>query len=258
MAVSVVGCSAKLSSLNINWPPIAVPVGRTIEKDFHHAFEVSLPIDGAAISAIEQSRPPGESFFIQLNLWPLYTLLEEFSIRKNPEALQPARVHALSHDQSTTTTAMVEISSDKWRKTLKEMGWDELQVFEIPVRGMSGHPAIAAGVVHLRKAQSAFRTGHRETTIIEVRKAIEAAANAVAAEGTERGPALKALVAEVMPRAEDAVRRDLLDALMRAFAEVRHEHAHGGNPEPYHQDAELALSVGVAIFRYMSQSLVPR
>jgi HEPN domain-containing protein len=150
----------------------------------------------------------------------------------------------------------LDVGRDQWLGLLAVLGWDEFETFEIPVSVPKQHETLRRGLEHLHAAQAAYRLGHWPTVVMDARKAMEAAASASSDE-SDRKAKVKALVESIVQGEHNQAKRDTLSSLMLAIRQLRDEAAHGGNLgcQIQREDAELALTVAVSIFRYMGHSL---
>ncbi|WP_157061392.1 hypothetical protein [Anaeromyxobacter dehalogenans] len=150
----------------------------------------------------------------------------------------------------------VNVDRDHWISILRAIGWDEFSVFEVPVLGLKRHEQLQKGLAILTEAQNAFRQGQWSTVVTDARRALEAAAGAATADGDRRAK-FEALLAQVLPLDTDEPKRDTLEGLMLALKDLRDHSAHVNDIrfQVEREDAELALTVAISIFRFMGEAL---
>lgn len=220
---------------------------------------VRLPWDATFIRLVEEARAkrPGD-FVITLRLTTRYRLALPQEARLPGGQLVCAYSNPLSSGQSVVRILM---SRDAWLRVLTQIGWDEFEVFEVPVRSIIEHEPFKSGLELLRAAQQAFRAGDWQGAVLNSRKACEAAmaihAGSAELPETDIKKAAEVLSANLFPDPQDQPRRDLLDTLLKAVVPIRHATAHGRDPRfrVRREDAELALGVVIHVFRYMGETL---
>lgn len=108
----------------------------------------------------------------------------------------------------------------------------------------------------MTEAQNAFRQGQWSTVVTDARRALEAAAGMAAPNGDRRAK-FEALLAQVLPHDTDEPKRDTLGGLMLALKDLRDHSAHVNDIrfQVEREDAELALTVAISIFRFMGEAL---
>lgn len=150
----------------------------------------------------------------------------------------------------------VNIDRDHWISILAAIGWDEFSVFEVPVLSLKRHEQLQKGLGILAEAQNAFRQGQWSTVVTDARRALEAAAGMATPNG-DRKAKFEALLAQVLPADTDEPKRDTLKGLMLALKDLRDHSAHVNDIrfQVEREDAELALTVAISIFRFMGEAL---
>jgi HEPN domain-containing protein len=222
-------------------------------------FQINLnvPVTHAVLRTLEDRRKgesPGTSeIVLNIYLQPItrYPIgkpgydgkPEEVGIPGAPECVQ-------LHPRWTSTR-------DEWVSALKGLGYDELEIFELPVRRLREHPEHAKAVAALRRAQEQFRTGSWNECVLNSRLAVETLGHVSAPEEAKGdGPNLHLLLDRITPSGEDGEpRRKALDKLFLALRELRHPAAHAHLPgrDMERAEAELALSTALTVFRYVGE-----
>ena len=169
-------------------------------------------------------------------------------------------IRDLEQPQSEGVNVKFEATQEQWLTVLKNIGWGEFTVFEVPVRFHRQPPGMETAFSNLNKAHEQFRLGYWDATVIECRRACEAAARSVCPEGDAR-KAFAVLLQYLFPDSHDEKKREALDKMLLSLSQLRHEAAHGGgNPfmQIHRGDAELNLTVTTSIFRYIGEVLARR
>jgi HEPN domain-containing protein len=225
------------------WPPALAPAAPSLlQQGEQHYGEFVLPIGTSFIRAVEDWRK-GQPHGFRIDVRAVVTWIGQVQGQGGP----PMR-----EEQN----CCINIARDSWLGLLAALGWDEFETFEIPVQAPKRHETLRQGLEHLHAAQAAYRLGHWPTVVTDARKAIEAAASATSDE-SDRKAKMEALVKSVVQGDANQAKRDTLSSLMLALRQLRDEAAHGGNLgcQIQREDAELALTVAVSIFRYLGESL---
>ncbi len=241
----------------VAWPEIAVPFGGGQFGNRHPmTLNVALPVERRFVEAVEAWRQGrGVPVRIQGYVNITYRKLREVSLPG------PERVVVRDFGRPEWAQVRFELSAqrDQWLDVLKQLGWNEFEVFEMGVRPLRRDERFKKAFAFLNEAQVALRQGQWSTTVTDCRKAVEAAAS-VSLPDSDRRSQYEALVKQVLPNEHDGAKRETLAGLMVALRELRNEAAHGHNlnAQVEREDAELAFSVAVGIFRYIGESLARR
>ena len=134
-------------------------------------------------------------------------------------------------------------------------------MFELPVRPFAETPEFSEGLNILRRAEAAFRAGDWQGTVVESRRACEAALALHAAiddvpeQDIKR--AFDRLATRLFPLDQDKPRRDTLNQLLLGVATLRNAAAHARDPRfrVRREDAELVLGMVLLFFRYAGETL---
>jgi len=112
-----------------------------------------------------------------------------------------------------------------------------------------------------------FASRRNPGTVTECRKACEAAAGYAAREAGQESPeretrkAFEALALKVFSEETEKAKRETLSGLMMALGHLRNAggaHAWRFEAQILREDAEVALTVAMAIFRYMGEAVTNR
>lgn len=269
--------SIRLDSLELSiwvselrlWPKIYIPLGGldlTGSSSTHPV--VPLPWTPGLISKIESARAAsGGTLAIKAEGYVRYHELVEISLPEQPNKY----VNRSQRFPGTQHTEHFQVSGhchrDQWVGILKQIGWEDYAVFELPVRRISQHPDLAAGFKRLQQAHAAFRNENWPGTVTECRAAMESAVSVVVEAKTgqdaekNRKAAYETFVRHVFPHENDGAKRETLSDLIQALSHLRHTGgAHGWDfrAQVLREDAELALTVATAIFRYVGEAISTR
>ncbi len=252
----------------IIWPELSTHLGPATVRGHGDLYtRLLLPFHRALVQRIEDWRQ-GRSLAVRMEIRCNVTFrrTKTFVVPDGPkkdvspsgQIPWPKERHllmpsALEQEQVYVT---VNIDRDHWISILTAIGWDEFSVFEVPVLALKRHEQLQKGLAILGEAQTAFRQGQWSTVVTDARRALEAAAG-VAAPNGDRKAKFDALLAQVLPQDVDEPRRETLEGLMLALKDLRDHTAHVNDIrfQVEREDAELALTVAISIFRFMGEAL---
>lgn len=214
-------------------------------------------IGGPFIQQLEERRNGGGP--VTMKLWlnihhRMLTVLEfPGPPRPGTNARETVSVRMLSHPLRKQIQFDIVLQRDEWLRILADLHWDEFEVFEVAVHRMRRIEGFQKALGHLRQAQVAFRQGQWSVTVVEARKACEAAALEVQADAAkEPRAAFEKLMTHILPADADKPKRDAMSLFMLGLGQLRHPGAHGSfETQIERADAELALTVAVSLFRYI-------
>lgn len=132
----------------------------------------------------------------------------------------------------------VHVNQTEWIRLLKQVGFSEIILFEVPLPAQSDDGIFRSAVDHLRKARDLFLAGHYDESVAKCRLAIE---NCAKAKGDEQqqGSAVKAYC-------DNRAAMSTNERLLLIRAAVKH----------YTQLAHHDLDDGVSGFRRSDASLI--
>ena len=167
------------------------------------------------------------------------------------DSTQSSPLYVLGLSQTAQVQATCTVQRDEWLEVLKTIGWQEYEVFEIPTAPLYRVERFTGALDLLDQAVKAFWAGEDDTCAVRARRALEAAATVNTKQAYEQ------LWCAVLPDAVDTPKRDALDQFARGIGALRHQAAHGGNLhfQLRRSDAQLALTVAIALFRYLGEEL---
>jgi hypothetical protein len=259
-------------SISINdekfWPIVYVPLGgiEMAGRGSTYAL-VPVPLSPAIIERIEARRAadPQGSLSVKLEGRIHFQQVQTFTVQQSDSSAYPTReVSVPSTPKSETFVAISGCARDHWLGLLDQLGWNEFAIFEIPLARINQQPDLVEGMKRLQAAHKAFRMENWPSAVTECRTACEAAASLIAKqEGIEnpekkRKEAYEALAKRIFPYDHQKPKYETLSNLMVSLSHLRDAGgAHGWNfgTQIQRHDAEVALAVATAVFRYMGAAL---
>lgn len=145
------------------------------------------------------------------------------------------------------------VAQSDWVKNLKELGYGDYVLCEIPLRGVPARVGLKKALTHLEDAWEHFSNGNDEETLVSCYKAFEFLAKQVKV----KDPNDQAF-AKILAGIEDEKKRKRLEQLMdyvcRFFALARHEE--GQEPVSFNRkDCEYAVILAQASLAYLAKSM---
>lgn len=220
----------------------------------------NVPVGNAFLSAIETWRMARDGAFqIEASLIVETRAVQSVALRRPNRGefeSETVNVREVISPDSSHVNCWVNVGRDEWLRALTALGWGEMRIFELPLRSLTRHEQFNQAFDLIDDAQRALRNGDWGTVVIKVRKAVETAATTASLTGDLKNK-FAALAAQVFPLQHDDSKRKTLDALMSSTGFLRHDEAHGNNLHVAieREDAELAMTTGLSIFRYIAESL---
>lgn len=242
---------------SISWTGSRLAIGpKILRRGTSATFYVTLPISSQFLRRVEDWRA-GRGIDVRIDVTiNLHFRPVRYAQLGLGAGQSPVIVRDLLEPQSDQVQVSLCANRDQWIGILKAIGWSDYLSFEVPVLALKRHEKLAKGLERIDKAQKALLDGHWDACVMECRKAIEASASTVSGD-SDRKKKFEALVQEVLPKPHDKAKAATLSGLMVSLKELRDEAAHGGNlsAQVEREDAELALTVALAVFRYIGEAL---
>jgi hypothetical protein len=240
-----------------NWSDALAPVyPQTVPGHGRVRVELCFPVSAAFIRRVEDWRQ-GRTVEIRLEVWlrPVWRPIRTMTVPVNgggAAGQQVLSLHATSEMESCHFG--LSIGRDEWVALLPQLGFDAVETFEVAVTSMKRHERFQKALQLLGEAQAAFRLGQWSTVVTDARRALEAAAATTGEDGKKR---FDALVDWLLPGEENEAKRGVLSALMEALRDLRNESAHVRDlrAQIEREDAELALTVAISIFRFIGEAV---
>jgi hypothetical protein len=215
-----------------------------LRRDSLISGTVLAPISAESIRWIEESHPSGDIVIAV----ELHHAWQEAVPSAVGNQVTVGRVYwEIGHKQH-------RIPRSDWLQLLKELGWHEFEIFEMPLQPLLEDPNLAAAVRLLRQAQDSQRRGDPAGVLAGCYQALECAAKFHAkTDSAKQG--FEALLQASMPEHED--KRAKLDALIKCLR----DYCQFGRHEKYppvritRSEAEFVLAATVGFFCLTSRRL---
>jgi len=209
-----------------------------------------VPLDARTVSFIERIRQGSGPLQFAVSVTFFYHRLVPTS-----DSTQSSPPYVLGLSETAQAQATCTVQRDEWLEVLKTIGWQEYEVFEIPTAPLRRVERFTRALDLLEQAVAAFRAGEYDGCVVHARRALEAAA-ATTGEG-DTGQGFAQLWRDVLPGGVDEPKRQALNRFAVGIRELRNPAAHGGNLhfQLRRSDAQLALTVTIALFRYLGEEL---
>lgn len=195
--------------------PILIRTGKEYPSSTQMLFDVGLSV--SQLEALEAIRNGGDLYF-KLHLYG-----ESYGTHDPVPAHDDVQVH---------------LNQTEWIRLLKQVGFADIVLFEVPLPAESDDATLRSAVEHLRKARDLFLAGHYDESIAKCRLAIESCATAKG-DGQQQGSAVKAYC-------DNRTAMSTNDRLLLIRAAVKH----------YTQLAHHDLDEGASGFRRSDASLI--
>lgn len=249
---------AELSPLGKTWRPAYQPAPPCLvaaNGGGKAEARIRLPWDREFIREVEDARAGKRGDLeLKLNIKAHYRLVHQV-----PEMIGEYRGYMATNPLGDQPQYLrIPVSREHWLRLLQSMGLGTFEVFEVDVRHAPSYPPFKDAVRLLKEAEAAFRGGDWDTTVVRCRKASETAfamSGGPESDATDMKGGLEVLRARLFPTAAKDPRGEVLDKFFRAIADLRHLGAHAKEPRVFvhREDAELALTTTIALFRYIGQ-----
>jgi hypothetical protein len=251
----------------IMWPELSTDLGPTSVRTRGEVYcGLLLPFNRPLLQQVEDWRQ-GRSIPVRIEIRGsvIFRRIKKLTVPEGPRKDTPSGQAPWPQERQLLMPSPLEqeqvyltvsIDRDRWLSILSTVGWDEFSVFEVPVLGLKRHERLHKALTILGEGQTAFRQGQWSTVVTDARRALEAAAGVAAANG-DRKAKFEALLSQVLPDAVDTPKRETLAGLMFALKDLRDNSAHVNDIrfQVEREDAELALTVAISIFRFMGEAL---
>jgi hypothetical protein len=231
-----------------------------LNADYAVEFEFEFPLQPTVLEELEEARAGNEpTFGIQVRFGGIASY--EFEAANSPPGGVPyllpfstEDLEVVSHDERSS---VLSIERSKWvEKLLPGLGFGNWMIYEVPVENFESSAQVD---VYLRNAVKQFLSGEYKLSIAASRDVVETlerelGGNANSAFGDRFGSADKKI-----RKVTDAF-GDLAQAMLAYQAAVKSLLAAGAHPERPEElverpDAEMALSVALALRRYVGMRL---
>jgi hypothetical protein len=206
------------------------------------AIHIELPVN--VMNNIEQRRAGGD---IDLRL-SSRILVSEVSSTQAGTTLKPP--YETEFGDGSTSYIEYVIHQSEWVKLLRNLGWSELEIIELPSNRLRSIPPLARALERFEEARQNYRNGDWEETMFNCRKAFEAIVQDVSGV-TGMGKAHQVFVS-VLGEGEKTDKFDKLVMVLGDFQQLgRHENL--PRISINRADAELSLFLTGALLSYLGQ-----
>lgn len=217
-----------------------------VENGREFTGTVVVPLSREALSFIERKRNGDVSFHLKCRYQYQYYLT--WTEGKGQGTAIGGQIGWNTSGRNHT------IPQSEWQKRLKELGWEELQLFEVPMLPLVSDKNLEHALAALTEAESALRGHDHKGVLVKCREALESAAKYESAGDTKRG--FELLVARAFPDHES--KRVAVSALIQKLSEYAHtlgRHAQYPAVNVTRAEAEFALATTVSLFSLISRRL---
>jgi len=227
--------------------------GPMVQKGRYCRADVQITLDHRVLKAIEKVRQGNGVVHLGL----------EFEVVASPvigagqdRVLGAPDQVPIKVDGQTNRPGFVDVSRDDWLKSLKAMGYNEVEVFELPVYTHPALPGMQKVIDVLRMVEQAMGLGDWPGVMSKTRAAFEAVGT-LAAEDDDVKAGFQRLWEGMFPDPRDKDIRAALDGIVDKLAKFQHLGRHMRYPFPDIQrpEALLALRQTLALFEYVGSRM---
>jgi hypothetical protein len=220
---------------------------RQLSMGSEQDWRFSLLLHPYALTVIERVRNKSDLFLAVQFFCTATNMKDNASPLTN---LGRASVYAADHSGDYS---YFKVPQSEWVKTLKDLGYGDFVLCEIPLRGVPVRVGLKKALAHLEDAWEHFSNGNDEETLMSCYKAFEFLAKQVKMTDPNQ-QAFEKILAGI----EDEKKRKRLELLMgyvcRFFALSRHEE--GQETVSFNRkDSEYAVILAQATLAYLAKSM---
>lgn len=205
--------------------PVLIRTGKEYPSSTQLLFDVVLSV--YQLEALEAIRNGGDLYF-KLHLYG-----ESYGTHDPVPAHDDVHVHVAQTD---------------WIKLLKQVGFAEIVLFEVPLPAQSDAGDFRSAVDHLRKARELFLAGHYDECVAKCRLAIENCAKAKM-DDQQQGSAVKAYCEKRTAMSADE-RLLLIRAAVKHYTQLAHHDLDGGASGFRRSDASLIFGMTAGLLTH--------
>lgn len=214
-------------------------------------FELPIPVSHSWIRETEDRRAGNGLGSLNVCLFVEYRSVSLM-------VLSSGAIDVLGAPDFCQVSEYYKVEQDAWRSVLSSLGYDEFEVFEVPIRKFLEHPDYKKALDTLREAQKHFRQGAWPAVVLRARVAVEQLAHVTAEkDDASTARAFDELFERIAPGKDNKYRRDALGKFALGLHDLRHMSPHGSfkGPPVDRVDAEFSLNVAIGLFRYYGERL---
>ena len=210
-------------------------------------ISIRVPFGREIVQAIESERGGSGPVAFKLQL--------AFRFRK-VRATGPAHNAPTIAAKSEIANSSLEwiVHRDPWKAFLSQLGWREIEIFEVATGPEWQDQNLAAALGALHSAEELLRFGGDPKVVLgKCYEALETAAK-YAVQGADKKQGFAALLASAFPNEPD--KAEFLDSLIAAVNRLSHLGRHGGYPVRHISQAEarFALKTTLAVFELLGNN----
>lgn len=219
-------------------------------KGMEQDWIIVLPLSPYALRGIEETRK-GRDLFLVVQFFCVATRMDDNA--SSLSALGRASVYAPG---ASPPYCPFKVAQSDWVKILKDLGYGDHFLIEVPLRGVPQRVGMKKALAHLEDAWGHFNEGRDEETLVSCYKAFEF----LAKQAKVNDPNQQAF-GKILAGIEDDKKRKRLELLMdyvcRFFALGRHEEGEE-TVSLNRRDSEYALILAQASLGYLAKNMSER
>ena len=235
-------CST-ITAAQFQWPGGSTQA--MLQRDQAANCKLIAPLSAESISFIENDRTDDITLSIALH----------YQYQKTVETNNPKTGPVLVGAEANwnTLTRPHAINHSEWLKRLKEMGWTEVEIVEIPKLPLMGDKNLEEALRLIGAAQTALRNHDFPGVLEKCRQSFESAAKHESAENIKEG--FELLFARAFPNLQ--VKQDRINELVSKLSAYAHLGRHAQYPaiRISRAEAELVFTTTVSLFSLLGRRL---
>jgi hypothetical protein len=243
--VDAFALEGQLGNLRV-WPYAWQPLHPQAIGKTASTLNVRVPFTRDIVQAIERERAGRGPLKFKLQFAMRYRhVVAAGSAYNDPTTVSKSMTESGSQDW--------EVHRDPWREFLKQLGWYELEIYEVRTGPAWEDPNLAAAREPLRSAVDLLRFGEDPKAVFgKCFDALETAAK-YAAQGDDKKKGFAVLLERTFPKEEDKAGQ--LDAMIGALNKYAQIGRHGSFPVRHvsHTEALFMVKVTLAIFELLGR-----
>lgn len=234
------------------------PGGSQLNLTPKGSWKISIPLSPYQLQKIEEKRS-GKALFLSVQFFctagsrVMPGATAALGVTASHPYIENIFCPSVGGGTSSDGYCHFRVAQSDWVQNLKELGYGDYVLCEIPLRGVPARVRLKKALTHLEDAWEHFSNGNDEETLVSCYKAFEFLAKQVKV----KDPNDQAF-AKILAGVEDEKKRKRLEQLMdyvcRFFALARHEE--GQQPVSFNRkDSEYAVTLAQASLAYLAKSM---
>jgi hypothetical protein len=215
-------------------------------KQTEQSWTFALPLFPSTLQKIEEMRNGGDLFLRALFFCTAVSI---------PDAASPLTAlgrATVSSPASSDDYCPFRIAQSDWVRTLKDLGYGDAFLIEVPLRGVPARAGMRKALAHLENAWEHYNEGKDEETLVSCYKAFEFLAKQMGTEAPDQNGFDKFLQGRINDQRKRRSVSQLLDYIGRYLALTRHEQGQEKSPVD-RRDSEYALILAQASLAYLAK-----